>query len=35
MAAQQQLAGMRRGELEPGTEQGGKPGPDIRPGTYL
>ena len=35
MAAQQQLAGMRRGELEPGTESGGKPGPDMRPGTYL
>ena len=35
MAAQQQLAGMRRGELEPGMEPGGKPGPDVRPGTYL
>ena len=31
MAAQQQLAGMRRGELEPGDG----PGPDVRPGTYL
>ena len=35
MAAQQQLAGMRRGELEPGTEPGDKSGPDVRPGTYL
>lgn len=34
MAAQQQLAGMRRGELEPGAA-GGEPGPDVRPGTYL
>jgi hypothetical protein len=31
MAAQQQLAGMRRGELEPGDG----PGFDVRPGTYL
>jgi hypothetical protein len=34
MAAQQQLAGMRRGELEPGAPDG-EPGPDVRPGTYL
>ena len=34
MAAQQQLAGMRRGELEPGGPDG-EPGPDVRPGTYL
>ncbi|MBM41854.1 MAG: proteasome activator [Actinomycetota bacterium] len=31
MAAQQQLAGMRRGELEPGETQGA----EARPGTYL
>ncbi|MBR11771.1 MAG: hypothetical protein CL442_01290 [Acidimicrobiaceae bacterium] len=31
MAAQQQLAGMRRGELEPGDV----PDPESRPGTYL
>ena len=40
MAAQQQLAGMRRGELGPGSlpsEQSSAsgPGPDARPGTYL
>ena len=35
MAAQQQLAGMRRGELEPGPDPGGASGPDVRPGTYL
>ncbi len=35
MAAQQQLAGMRRGELEPGGDPDGGPGPDVRPGTYL
>ena len=34
MAAQQQLAGMRRGELESGAP-GETPGPDVRPGTYL
>ena len=31
MAAQEQLAGMRRGELE----SGDGPGADVRPGTYL
>jgi len=31
MAAQQQLAGMRRAELEPGASAG----PEVRPGTYL
>ena len=38
MAAQQQLAGMRRGELGPGSlasEQPSSSGPDVRPGTYL
>ena len=37
MAAQQQLAGMRRGELGPGESNPGvpAPGPDVRPGTYL
>ena len=38
MAAQQQLAGMRRGELGPGGQDFGGPAsgvPDARPGTYL
>ena len=37
MAAQQQLAGMRRSELGPGqlTPGGPPPEPDVRPGTYL
>ena len=37
MAAQQQLAGMRRSELGPGhlTPGGSPPEPDVRPGTYL
>jgi len=38
MAAQQQLAGMRRGELGAGalaSEQSSSFGPDARPGTYL
>ena len=37
MAAQQQLAGMRRAELGPGPSTSVEPssGPDVRPGTYL
>jgi hypothetical protein len=37
MAAQQQLAGMRRSELGPGQLTSGvpPPDPDVRPGTYL
>ena len=37
MAAQQQLAGMRRSELGPGQSTPGvlPPEPDVRPGTYL